>query len=143
MKINKLKLFSAGIIIIISFLAIFYYDPTAKAAVTCTGDFMDVGGTCVPTTAAIGLSGGPDDATSISSILTSVLNWLLGIIGIISMIMFVVSGFQYLTAGGDEKEVETAKRNIKYSIIGLAIALTSFLVIETIDYVIKRPPNLY
>lgn len=103
----------------------------------CSAGMQRVSGVCIPTTAALGLPGGPDDDTTVDSILKKVLNWILGIIGVLSMLMLVVAGFQYLMASGDEKNLETAKQNIKYSIIGLAIALTSFLIVEAISLIIS------
>lgn len=41
----------------------------------------------------------------------------------IAVIMIVWSGIMFLTAGGDENKVTTAKRAITWSVIGLAIAL--------------------
>jgi hypothetical protein len=41
--------------------------------------------------------------------------------------MLVVGGLMYLTGGGDEKKIETAKAIVKYALIGIAIALASLL----------------
>lgn len=130
LKWNKQLFFEAGMVFL-GICFVIYPAAIAGAAATCTGDFEMIGGVCVPTTDATGLS-----STSIRVILYLILDWILGIIGVISIIMFVVSGFQYLTAAGDEKQIEIAKRNIKYSIIGLTVALTSFLIIELIDALI-------
>ncbi|MBP9751596.1 MAG: hypothetical protein KBD19_01915 [Candidatus Moranbacteria bacterium] len=86
-----------------------------------------VSGVCVPSTASTGLS-----AASPGSIIVKVVNWLMGIIGIIAILMFIVSGWMYLTAAGDEKKTETAKSNITYTIIGVAVALTAFIIVRLV-----------
>lgn len=41
----------------------------------------------------------------------------------IAPIMILIAGFNFLTAGGDPKKVDTAKKIILYTVIGLAIVL--------------------
>ena len=79
----------------------------------------------------------PDAPDGIEGILTGILNWLLTIIGIIALIAFIISGLQYFLAAGDERIVETAKRNIMYSIIGIIVALSGFVIIQAIDYALN------
>lgn len=85
-------------------------DKTAKQ--TCI-DTM----TKAPTTAEIGIN---------------VLEFLLGIVGILGMIMIVVGGIMYFSAGANEKNVETAKGIVKYAVIGLALALASMIIVKQV-----------
>jgi hypothetical protein len=62
--------------------------------------------------------------------------WLLAIIGTLSVIAFVVSGIQYLTAAGDEKNIETAKKNLTYSVIGVVVALSGLIIVTTISMIL-------
>ena len=84
-----------------------------------------VSGVCVPSDT--GLSGAAPGV-----IIVRVMNWLMGIIGVLAILMFVVSGWMYLTAAGDEKQTENAKNNIKFVIIGLAVALCAFIVVRLV-----------
>jgi hypothetical protein len=59
----------------------------------------------------------------ISKIITNILDFLLSIVGILSMIGLVVGGATYLTAYGDEKKAENGKRMITASVIGIVVAL--------------------
>lgn len=109
------------------FVAFSFFTPTVLA-LTCpdpTADYTIVGGVCVPNNT--GLSSAP-----VSTILSSFMGWLLGILGVIGIIAFVISGMQYLTSAGDEKLAETAKNNMKYSIIGIMVALSGFIIIKAI-----------
>ncbi len=107
--------------------------PHAPAlAVSCAADFHDESGVCFPDAAATGLSN-----TSVETILKNFMNWTLAIFGFLGIIAFVISGMQYLMAAGDESTIETAKRNMKYSIIGIAVALSGFVIIQAISTALK------
>lgn len=97
-------------------------------AVTCPeeGNWTIVSGVCVP--ADTGLSNQP-----VENILKNFMNWLLAILGFIGIIAFVISGMQYLLSAGDDNTITTAKRNMKYSIIGIAVALSGYIIIIAID----------
>jgi hypothetical protein len=69
---------------------------------------------------------------SLSAILTNVLNFLLGIVGIIAMIMLVIGSLMYLSAAGDEERIDTGKSIVKYSIIGIIIAFSALILVKQI-----------
>lgn len=97
----------------------------------CTGS--KIGGVCFPS--GTGLS-----EKSIVEILTSFISWILGIFGFIAILGFIVSGLQYIFATGDEGMAETAKRNMKYSIIGVIVALSGWIVIKAVDTLLSASP---
>lgn len=70
-------------------------------------------------------------------LLKQFLNWLLLIIGLIAMIAFIVSGLQYFMAAGDATLAETAKRNMKYSILGIVAALSAFIIVRAVDTALR------
>ena len=61
------------------------------------------------------------------------MNWSLSIVGLIAVISFVVAGFQYLLAFGDPKSMEKAKSHVRWSIIGVIVALSGMVVIYAVD----------
>jgi hypothetical protein len=75
-------------------------------------------------------------AVSLLQIATNVLNLLLSIVGIISIISLVVGGGMYMTAYGDEKKIETAKKIVTYAIIGITVAMASLIIITQVASVI-------
>jgi hypothetical protein len=81
-------------------------------------------------------TGLPTNSNGIAGVLSNVLMWLLAIIGTLSVIAFVVSGIQYLTAAGDEKNIETAKKNLTYSVIGVVVALSGLIIVTTISMIL-------
>lgn len=72
---------------------------------------------------------GPVAGRSFLEIATSVLNFLLSVTGIIGIIMLVVGGLMYMTSAGDEDRIDTGKKIVQYSIIGIAISLGALVIV--------------
>ena len=64
-------------------------------------------------------SGGKDIPTLINTIAT----WLLGIGSTIAVIIVIWAAFLFMTSGGNQVKVTTARKTLWYAIIGLAILL--------------------
>lgn len=103
-------------------------NPVAGAT-PCEGGVMR-SGICFPT--GTGLSSAP-----VGLLLMRLMNWLLAIFGTLAIIAFVISGIQYLVSAGNEEMIETAKRNMWYSIVGVIVALSGWIIIITIDQVLR------
>ena len=73
-----------------------------------------------------------EEATPIYTILMNTLNFLLAIIGTLSIIMLVIGGMLYLFSGGSETKIETGKKIVVFSIIGLTAALISLIAVRQI-----------
>jgi hypothetical protein len=56
----------------------------------------------------------------------TIINVFLGLLGVIFLILFIYAGFVWMTAGGDDKKVETAKRILISATVGLAICLAAY-----------------
>lgn len=72
------------------------------------------------------------DAPKVSTVLLNALNFLLQIFGLLAIIGIVVSAIMYVSALGDEKQIQRAKKSLSYSIIGIVIALGGMIVIKTL-----------
>lgn len=123
----KSTLWKKLLVIPVLFLSIFSTVSAQATPPVCNGVVRN--GICFPSRAS---TGGLSDA-SVLSILMGFMNWLLAILGIIGIIAFVISGLQYLTAAGDERQIDTAKVNMKYSAIGIVVALSGFLIIQAVE----------
>jgi len=73
-----------------------------------------------------------DSAPTIREIVARVISFLLSIVGMLGIIGLTISGILYLFAGGDSSQAEKAKTAMKYSIIGIAFAGASLLLITQI-----------
>ncbi|MDO4870553.1 MAG: hypothetical protein Q3996_00425 [Candidatus Saccharibacteria bacterium] len=89
-------------------------------------------------TASGGISGGVNCATNNSkdklfgdgSVFNNVVNFLLFLIGIISVIMIIYGGIQYSLSAGDSSKVTSAKNTILYAIVGLIVAMLAFAIVN-------------
>lgn len=71
-------------------------------------------------------------APSIATIAMNVLNFLLGVTGTAAIIMLVAAGIAYLTAAGNEGQLETAKKMTKWAIVGIAVALGALVIVRQV-----------
>jgi len=72
----------------------------------------------------------------IGQYIAAIYKYAIGIVGVLAGIMIVVGGLLWLTAGGSAERVSTAKSFVESSLVGLVIALTSYLLLYVIN------PNL-
>lgn len=56
------------------------------------------------------------------------IQWILGLLALIAVIMILYGGFVWLTAGGNEEKVATAKKVISAAVIGLVVVLISWAI---------------
>jgi len=76
--------------------------------------------------------GGTD--TSVNNLIVNILNWLIGAAAVVCVVMLIVGGYSYMTAGGDENKVKTATKTLTNAIIGLAIC---FIAVMLVNFVLK------
>lgn len=74
-----------------------------------------------------------DSTTTISKYVKAVYDYLLSIVGITAAIVLMVGGIMWLTAGGSSEKVSQAKSWISGSLTGMVLALTSYLILQTIN----------
>ena len=76
---------------------------------------------------------GPADPRSFLSIVNFVMVNILALIAVVTLLMIVYYGYRYITAAGNEESIEKAKTGLKWSIIGLVIAMMSYAVISIVQ----------
>lgn len=96
------------------------------------------GGRGVSNASGTGLAGG-----SIYDIISQTLAWLLGILGFIAIIGFVISGILYLTAAGNEAQIEKAKNAMTFSIVGVIVALMGWVIVQAINAWLSGTNNAF
>ncbi len=60
------------------------------------------------------------------------LNFFLGFLGFLAVIMIIYGGILYVTAGGEQDKVDKGKKIIMYAIVGIVIILLSFAIVSTV-----------
>lgn len=70
----------------------------------------------------------PLGTTDIPTILGRLIQTFLGLVGAISLLVFVYAGVMYMTSAGGEKGIKTAKDTMAYAAIGLAIIIFAYAI---------------
>ncbi len=95
----------------------------------CAAGFAMENGICMPSSSGLH---SPEGSNPMLEVLRRVMLWLLSVIGFIAIVAFVISGIQYLISAGDQNMIETAKRNMKWSIVGVVTALSGLIILQFI-----------
>lgn len=59
----------------------------------------------------------------------NVIQWVLGILALVAVVMIIIGGFQWMTAAGNEERIEKAKKVISAAVIGLIIVLLAWAIV--------------
>ncbi len=70
---------------------------------------------------------------SILGIASNLLFWLLSLFAILGIIGFVLSGIFYLISAGEEDMVTRGKDGMKWSIIGILVGLSGFIIMQAVN----------
>lgn len=71
----------------------------------------------------------------LSDFIVTILNWIIGAAGVVCVVMIIVGGYSYMTAGGDESKVKDASKTLTNAIIGLVIC---FIAVILVNYVLEN-----
>lgn len=75
----------------------------------------------------------PLPLTGLQDVFSHVISIAIGLGGIVFFIMFIAGGFNYLTAGGDERKVQGARQTLTYAIAGLVLIALAYLILRLIS----------
>jgi len=78
----------------------------------------------------------PINSPDIVSVLRSILNWIFGIAMALGPIMYILSGYRFITAAGEPEKINTAKKMALWTSIGLAIAIACRAIIALIGEIL-------
>lgn len=68
-------------------------------------------------------------STDLVTTVVNIIQWILGLLGLVAVIMIIIGGFRWMTAGGNEEKVETAKKILTAAVIGLIIVLLAWAIV--------------
>lgn len=69
-------------------------------------------------------------ASDIILILTSVA-------GAISIIFIIIAGIKFVTSSGDQKKLASAQATLTYAIIGLAVTILAFVILQVVQHFLR------
>ena len=74
----------------------------------------------------------PLESIGLDSIITRVINWMLGLLIALAAIFIMVAAFYYLTSSGDEEKLKSAKNLIIYAVVAIAVGAISKLLVTIV-----------
>ena len=74
----------------------------------------------------------PIGYNSLDDLISDVLGYLFAAAGLIAITFLVVGGIQYMMSGGDKMGVQAAQGKITGALVGLVIAVCSFLIVDLV-----------
>ena len=80
----------------------------------------------------IGLTAVNDDVT-IKETTLNIIQWIMGFIGIIAIVVFLIGAVTWMTAGGNEEKVKKGRKYLTNGVIGLVIAILAYAIITLIE----------
>lgn len=72
----------------------------------------------------------PTRAGTFGEFVVTMLRGLLGIAGLLALMMIIINGFRYITAGGKEEQVESAKEGLQWAVVGLVVIAFAYTIIQ-------------
>jgi len=78
---------------------------------------------------------GKDVATiqGFGCLIANILSVAITVIGLAAFVMFIYASFKWMLAGSNSKNVETARSTFTYGVIGLVVAVSSFIILNLIS----------
>lgn len=74
----------------------------------------------------------PIPGGDLRSLILTIVNWFLGFLGLIAVIMVIYGGVTYVVSAGSDEAVGKAKKIIMYALIGIVIILLSFVLVNAV-----------
>lgn len=109
--------------------------PSADAQQRATLDLW--GGQKNAVTNSLGLG-----TKDIRATVASIINVALGLLGIVAVVIVLIGGFKWMTAGGEQGKVDEAKKLITSGIIGLAIIVSAYAIAQfVVDSLMRATGN--
>ena len=76
------------------------------------------------------ISGADNDIGTSNGAFSTIINWIMGIVGMICVVVIILGGIQYMTSAGDAGKVKKAKDTILYGIIGLIVVALAAVIVN-------------
>jgi len=77
----------------------------------------------------------PAPFADLGAVVTAIVPAIFGVGGLLTFSFLMLGGIKYVTAGGDDKAVQEAKKMLTNAIIGLAILISSFWIMNILEAV--------
>ena len=86
-----------------------------------TGNITKSGGSGIPN---------PLKATSIEELVAQIINYTLGLVGTIALLLFVYGGLIWMTSAGSSDKVKKGRDILVWAVIGMAVVFMSYIAVK-------------
>jgi hypothetical protein len=74
----------------------------------------------------------PARLQDLNTVVGTIIGALIGFVAVASLVMLVVGGFRYLSAGDDKASTQAAQKTLTYALGGLIITLSAWVVLNLV-----------
>ncbi len=78
----------------------------------------------------VGQLQGTGTKTDLLSIIQTIINVVIGLVGVIAVVVMIMGGISFITSQGDTNKVTKARNTILYGVVGLIVALLAFAIVN-------------
>ena len=71
-----------------------------------------------------------DKSDTLTTDVKTILEAIIGILGLVCVVVIIMGGIQYMTSSGDSAKTQKAKNTILYAVIGLIVCVLSFAIVN-------------
>ena len=89
---------------------------------------QNIAGEITNNTGVVQTQAGYSNTVTVGTVVGTIIKAFLGLLGIIFVILIIVAGFNWMTAGGDEAKIEKATSTIRSAVIGLIIVVAAYAI---------------
>ena len=120
---NKTTRIVFGLLVV--FFCIFFFKNVVNAQVQVNNDNQDTLGVQAIDESNLALSG-----QDIRIVIAKIIRAVLGLLGIVVVVIIIYAGYEIMLSGGDEEKINRGKKILMNAVIGLAIILSSFIIVQ-------------
>ena len=111
-------------LIVTSFLVLFTFDNVLLAFEEDTGTKKS----SAPVTLDNPLGG--KEPADINKLIGNIINAILGVVGSLSLLMFIYGGLVWMTAAGSKEKIQKGKDILVWSTVGLVVIFMSYAIVK-------------
>ena len=67
---------------------------------------------------------------TLNTAIINIINAVIGVLGLVCVVVMIIGGVNYMTSSGDAGKVKKAKDTILYGVIGLAVCVLAFAIVN-------------
>ncbi|MBR2708868.1 hypothetical protein IKE98_00855 [Candidatus Saccharibacteria bacterium] len=82
-----------------------------------------------------------NNADKVPGIVIGIINAVISVLGLVAVVFIIIGGISYMTSSGEAAKVEKARKTILYAVIGLAICVLAFAIVNFAVGIINSPPT--